>query len=323
MVTEDAREFLAFLTREVQKAQEAGDLDPSVEAEQIAFELDALGAAAHQQFQLVHDPVVFDRAARAMTARLDALAIRHSRGTDSRTGTCRKAVVVAAAPAGTLGPMITTPRFTADLKGRVIGPDHPEYDEARTVFYGGFDRRPELIVRAADAADVARVIALARESGLALAVRSGGHSLAGHGVANGGLVLDLSEMKALDIDPERRTAWAESGVTTGEYTVAAGEHGLATGFGDTGSVGVGGITLAGGVGFLVRRHGLTIDSLEAAEVVTADGELLRADADTHRTCSGRSAAAAATSASPPGSVSACTRSTRSSAACCSCRRPPT
>jgi FAD/FMN-containing dehydrogenase len=177
--------------------------------------------------------------------------------------------------------MITTPQFTADLKGRVIGPDDPDYDEARTVFYGGFDRRPELIVRAADAADVARVIALARDSGLALAVRSGGHSLAGHGVGDGALVLDLSEMKALDFDPERRTAWAESGVTAGQYTVAAGEHGLATGFGDTGSVGVGGITLAGGVGFLVRKHGLTIDSLEAAEVVTADGELLRADADTH------------------------------------------
>jgi FAD/FMN-containing dehydrogenase len=177
--------------------------------------------------------------------------------------------------------MITTPQFTADLRGRVIGPDHPDYDEARTVFYARFDRRPELIVRAADAADVARVIALARESGLALAVRSGGHSLAGHGVADGGLVLDLSEMKALDIDHERRTAWAESGVTTGEYTAAAGEHGLATGFGDTGSVAVGGIALAGGVGFLVRKHGLTIDSLEAAEVVTADGELLRADADTH------------------------------------------
>jgi FAD/FMN-containing dehydrogenase len=218
--------------------------------------------------------------------------------------------------------MITTPQLTADLRGRVIGPDHPEYDEARTVFYGRFDRRPELIVRAADAADVAQVIALARDSGLELAVRSGGHSIAGHGVSDGGIVLDLSEMKALDIDAERRTASAEPGVTTGEYTSAAGEHGLATGFGDTGSVGVGGITLAGGVGFLVRKHGLTIDSLEAAEVVTADGELLRADAETHtRTCSGRSAAAAATSASRPGSASGCTRSTRSSAACCSCRPP--
>jgi FAD/FMN-containing dehydrogenase len=177
--------------------------------------------------------------------------------------------------------MITTPQLTADLRGRVIGPDHPEYDEARTVFYGRFDRRPELIVRAADAADVAQVIALARDSGLELAVRSGGHSLAGHGVSDGGIVLDLSEMKGLDIDAERRTAWAEPGVTTGEYTLAAGQHGLATGFGDTGTVGIGGITLAGGVGFLVRKHGLTIDSVEAADVVTADGELLHADAGTH------------------------------------------
>jgi FAD/FMN-containing dehydrogenase len=177
--------------------------------------------------------------------------------------------------------MITTPQFTADLRGRVIGPDHPEYDEARTVFYGRFDRRPALIIRAADAADVAQAIALARDSGLELAVRSGGHSIAGHGVTDGGIVLDLSELKALEIDAERRTAWAEPGLTTGEYTLAAARHGLATGFGDTGSVGIGGITLAGGVGFLVRKHGLTIDSLEAAEVVTADGELLRADADTH------------------------------------------
>jgi FAD/FMN-containing dehydrogenase len=177
--------------------------------------------------------------------------------------------------------MITTPQFSADLRGRVIGPDHPEYDEARAVFYGGFDRRPELIVRAGDATDVARVIALARDSGLELAVRSGGHSVAGHGVTDGGIVLDLSEMRALEIDVDRRTAWAEPGLTAGEYTRAAAEHGLATGFGDAGSVGIGGITLAGGVGYLARKHGLTIDSLEAADVVAADGELLRADADTH------------------------------------------
>jgi FAD/FMN-containing dehydrogenase len=133
----------------------------------------------------------------------------------------------------------------------------------------------------ADAADVARVIAIARETGLELAVRSGGHSGAGHGVSEGGIVLDLSDMRALDIDPQSRTAWAETGLTAGEYTVAAGAHGLATGFGDTGSVGIGGITLGGGVGFLVRKHGLTIDSLLAADVVTADGELLRVDAETH------------------------------------------
>jgi FAD/FMN-containing dehydrogenase len=177
--------------------------------------------------------------------------------------------------------MISTPQLVANLPGRVIGPDDPEYDQARTVFYGGFDRRPAVIVRVADAGDVSRVVSFAREAGLELAVRGGGHSVAGHGVSDGGVVLDLSEMRALDIDADRRTAWAEAGLTAGEYTSAAAERGLATGFGDTGSVGIGGITLSGGVGFLVRKHGLTIDSLQAADVVTADGELLRADAETH------------------------------------------
>jgi FAD/FMN-containing dehydrogenase len=163
----------------------------------------------------------------------------------------------------------------------VITPDDAEYDAARTVFYGGFDRRPIVIVRAADADDVSRVVSLARETGLELAIRSGGHSLAGHSVSDGGIVLDLSGMRALHIDAKRRTAWAETGLTAGEYTAAVGAHGLATGFGDAGSVGIGGITLGGGVGFLVRKHGLTIDDLLAAEVVTADGQLVRADAETH------------------------------------------
>jgi FAD/FMN-containing dehydrogenase len=167
------------------------------------------------------------------------------------------------------------------IKGRVIGPDDPDYDEARTPFYGWIDRRPSMIVRVADADDVARAVGTARESGLELAVRSGGHSVAGHSVSEGGIVIDLSEMKRLDIDPEARTAWAETGLTAGEYTAAAGVHGLATGFGDTGSVGIGGITLGGGVGFLVRKHGLTIDDLLAAEVVTAEGELLHVDDESH------------------------------------------
>ena len=176
---------------------------------------------------------------------------------------------------------ISIPQMRATLKGRVIAPDDTEYDKARTVFSGGIDRRPAVIVRVADATDVARVVSLARETGLELAVRSGGHSAAGHGVSDGGIVLDLSAMRALDIDVEQRTAWAETGLTAGEYTATAGAHGLATGFGDTGSVGIGGITLGGGVGYLVRKHGLTIDSLLAADVVTADGQLLRVDAETH------------------------------------------
>jgi FAD/FMN-containing dehydrogenase len=101
------------------------------------------------------------------------------------------------------------------------------------------------------------------------------------GVTDGGIVLDLSDMRALDIDLERRTAWAETGLTAGAYTAAAGAHGLATGFGDAGSVGIGGITLGGGVGFLARKYGLTIDDLLAADVVTADGQLLHVDAETH------------------------------------------
>src|SRR5215210_3946848 len=176
---------------------------------------------------------------------------------------------------------ISIPKLRAVLNGRVITPDDAAYDEARAVFYGGFDSRPALIVRVADATDVSHVIALARESGLELAVRSGGHSVAGHSTTDGGIVLDFSEMKGLEIDLERHTAWAQTGLTAGEYTAAVGAHGLATGFGDTGSVGIGGITLGGGVGYLVRKHGLTIDDLLAADVVSADGELLRVDAETH------------------------------------------
>jgi hypothetical protein len=111
-------------------------------------------------------------------------------------------------------------------------------------------------------------------------VRSGGHSGAGHSVTEGGIVIDLRDMKSIEIDVAARTAWAETGMTAAEVSTAAAAHGLAIGFGDTGSVGIGGITLGGGVGYLVRKHGLTIDSLLAAELVTADGELLLVDADT-------------------------------------------
>lgn len=176
---------------------------------------------------------------------------------------------------------ISIPQLRATLNGRVIAPDGAGYDEARVVFSGEFDRRPAFIVRAADATDVSRVVSLARETGLPLAIRSGGHSSAGHSATDGGIVLDLRDMKALDIDVDGRTAWAETGLTAGEYTTATAAYGLATGFGDTGSVGIGGITLGGGIGYLVRKYGLTIDSLLAAEIVTADGQLLHVDAETH------------------------------------------
>lgn len=166
----------------------------------------------------------------------------------------------------------------AAIKGQVIMPGDPEYDQARSIFYGGFDDHPAVIARAVDAGDVSRIISLARETGQALAIRSGGHSLAGHSLADGGIVLDMRDMRALQVDAGNRTAWAETGLTSGEYTSATAGYGLATGFGDTGSVGIGGITLGGGVGYLVRKFGLTIDNLLAADVVTADGQLLHVGA---------------------------------------------
>ncbi|MGI6209629.1 MAG: FAD-binding oxidoreductase [Anaerolineae bacterium] len=180
--------------------------------------------------------------------------------------------------AGALPPV---DRLRSAFRGRVIAPGDPKYDEARKVFSPSVDRRPALIVRVADEDDVARTIALAREAGLELAVRCGGHSYAGHSATEGGIVLDLRDLRGLEINPQDRTAWAQTGLTTGEYTVAAGAHGLATSFGDTGSVGIGGLTLGGGLGYLVRKHGLTIDSLLAADVVTADGRLLRVDDQNH------------------------------------------
>jgi len=174
---------------------------------------------------------------------------------------------------------ISIPKLRADLSGRVIGPDDAEYDQARAVFYGGFDLHPAAIVRVADDVDIARVIALARETGLELAVRSGGHSVIGQGVSEGGIVIDLADLRAIDVDAGGRTAWAQTGLTALEFTTATHAHGLGVGFGDTGSVGIGGITLGGGVGYLVRNQGLTIDSLLEAEVVTADGELHRVDAE--------------------------------------------
>jgi FAD/FMN-containing dehydrogenase len=172
-------------------------------------------------------------------------------------------------------------RLRADVRGPVITPDDRAYDAVRTVMPGDIDGHPAAIVRVADADDVAAVIEFARESRAELAVRCGGHSGAGHSTTDGGIVIDLRDMKAIEIDPEGRTAWAEGGATAAEVTIAAAEHDLAIGFGDTGTVGIGGITLGGGVGYLVRKHGLTIDNLLAAEIVTAAGERLLVDAERH------------------------------------------
>lgn len=171
--------------------------------------------------------------------------------------------------------------FAATLRGRSILPSDPAYDEARQVHQATVDRRPAIIVKAAGPDDVARSVSYARASGRDVAVRSGGHSIAGHSVADDAVVVDLSAMKGLHIDTDRRLAWAQAGVTAGEYTAATAAHGLATPFGDTGSVGLGGITLGGGVGFLARKHGLAIDSLVSAEIVLADGSIVTASESEH------------------------------------------
>lgn len=161
-----------------------------------------------------------------------------------------------------------------DIAGEVIEPSDQAYQQSKEVFYSGYNERlPIAVVRPADSSDVARVVRFVGDSSLDLAVRGGGHSVLGHGISDGGLVLDMSDLDDIEIDVDSRQAWAGGGVLAGEYTSRTAEHGLVTGFGDTGTVGIAGLTLGGGVGFLHRKLGLTIDSLLGAEMVTADGEI--------------------------------------------------
>jgi FAD/FMN-containing dehydrogenase len=176
---------------------------------------------------------------------------------------------------------VSISQLRAKLKGRVITSEDADYDSVRIGLSLEVVRRPALIVRPVDAGDVSRVVLLARETGMELAIRSGGHSLAGFSTSEGGIVLDLSQMKRLKIDVEQLTAWAEAGLTAGEYTAETAKYGLATGFGDTASVGLGGLATGGGIGYLVRKYGLTIDNLLAAIVVTADGQIRHVNAETH------------------------------------------
>jgi FAD/FMN-containing dehydrogenase len=186
---------------------------------------------------------------------------------------------MAAVPAPLAAPDLRS--FAATLRGRVILPWDEAYDEARQIHNPAIDRRPAVVVRPAGADDVARTVAFARATGHDLAIRSGGHSLAAHSVADDAVMLDMSSLKGLHIDAERRLAWAQSGLTAGEYTAATAAHGLATPFGDTSSVGLGGITLGGGIGFLARKYGLAIDNLVSAEVVLADGSIVVASESEH------------------------------------------
>jgi FAD/FMN-containing dehydrogenase len=171
--------------------------------------------------------------------------------------------------------------FRAQVAGRVIDESDPDYNSARSVWHGAVDHRPAVIVRCAGPDDVAAAIAFARAQGLEISVRGGGHNPWGVAIAEDGLVIDLSDLRTVSVDPSTRTAWCGGGAVLADLDAATQRHGLAVPTGLISDIGVGGLTLGGGYGWLGRYAGLTVDSLVAAQVVTADGRTLRASADSH------------------------------------------
>lgn len=174
---------------------------------------------------------------------------------------------------------VMSPRIQAlrtAISGQVIGPDDPGYDQARAVWNGAIDKRPAVIVRCANAADVSAAIGFAREQGLEIAVRGGSHSTGGACTVDNGLQIDLSTMRNVTVDPAARRAMVDGGALLGDVDAAAQEYGLAVPAGIVSHTGVGGLTLGGGMGWLTRKAGLSIDSLVSAEVVTANGRIVQA-----------------------------------------------
>src|SRR5688572_6117820 len=174
--------------------------------------------------------------------------------------------------------MPTADEFKAGLRGQLLSPGDDGYDRARRLWNGMFDRRPALIARCAGAADVIRAVSFALDNRLAVAVRGGGHSFPGHSVCDGGLVIDLSAMKAIRVDLRTRTARAQAGVKWIEFDHETQAFGLATTGGTASDTGIAGLTLGGGLGWLSGKYGLTVDNLISADVVTADGRILTASA---------------------------------------------
>ena len=167
------------------------------------------------------------------------------------------------------------------FRGDVIAPDHDGYDDARAVWNGTVDRRPRLIARCSGTADVAAAVRFARDRDLEIAVRGGGHNVAGTAVCDDGIVIDLSAMRAVTVDPVERTARVQGGAVWGDVDHETQAYGLATTGGIVSHTGVGGLSLGGGIGWLMRKHGLTVDNLVEAEVVTAEGDIIRASANDH------------------------------------------
>jgi len=173
----------------------------------------------------------------------------------------------------------TVEQFTAGLRGTALAPGSDGYDASRTIWNAMIDRKPGLIVECAGAADVARAVRFAREHDLLVSVRSGGHNIAGSAVCDGGLMISLARMKSIRVDPAARRAWVEPGNTLGDVDKETQAYALALPVGINSTTGIAGLTLGGGFGWLSRKHGLTIDSLISADVVTADGQLVRASAE--------------------------------------------
>jgi FAD/FMN-containing dehydrogenase len=173
----------------------------------------------------------------------------------------------------------TAAGLQAVLRGPVIGPSSEDYDAARRVWNGAVDRCPAMIACCQDTADVAAAIRFARQHGLPVAVRSGGHGVAGRAVCDGGLVIDLRAIRQVQVDPARRLARAGAGVLNGEFDAATQQHGLAVTAGIVSHTGLAGLTLGGGIGWLARRFGATCDNLTGAELVTADGKIIEAASD--------------------------------------------
>lgn len=169
-------------------------------------------------------------------------------------------------------------KFETGLRGELFRPGHPNYDPARRIYNAMIDKHPALIVRCAEVSDVLRALDFARSQDLLVAVRAGGHNVAGKALCDDGLVIDLSAMKGIRVDPAAKTVRAEPGLTWGEFDRATQAHGLATTGGFISTTGIAGLTLGGGLGWLMRKYGLTCDNLQSVQIVTADGQLRTADA---------------------------------------------
>src|SRR5689334_3767977 len=169
--------------------------------------------------------------------------------------------------------------LAAGLRGQVVGRDDADYDETRKIWNGSINRRPALIARCAGVADVIQTVKFAREHGIPTTIRSGGHSFPGLSAADDALMIDLSALKGVRVDPETRTARVQAGVLLGELDRETQAFGLAVPSGIVTHTGVAGLTLGGGIGWIMRKHGLSVDQLVSVDVVTADGEFVKASAD--------------------------------------------